>query len=305
MNSIANLFFASKPTSFLTDEQVEITLKPITLFFQNNILSTWPTSYSLCLITFLSSIFFHTFLYYIFSPMITKLLFSNKFYENLKRDIQIEWNSRIVSNIHAMLYITFSVISIFFENAFPTNSIDEKTNFSRIAVVYAAGYFFYDLILVFKHPKLGGIPMLLHHGFVLFGILNMWICDQYWVVLCYYSLLELSTPFVNLRWFLWTCHLKDSIYYTLNGFLMWLVFGLCRMPFVVFGPYLIYINHSRLSYYFGFILYINIVNITLLNVYWYTLMTKKIVEALGAMMFGSEKNLDSKDKAKGKVEKMD
>jgi len=144
----------------------------------------------------------------------------------------------------------------------------------------------------FAELALGSIPMLLHHGFVLYGILSIWYCDRYWVVLAYFSLLEISTPVVNARWFLFTCGLKESTVYAMNGVLLWLVFGLCRMPFVLFGPYLIYVNHTRMfehSVYFATLLYIQIININLLNVYWFSLMTKKIVHTASSMLKATKK----------------
>ncbi|KAF0984319.1 hypothetical protein FDP41_007496 [Naegleria fowleri] len=255
---------------------------------QKNVHPSWTEDYSICLVTFLNSILFHTMIYLVLSPLLSRHF---KSYREGDEETKIEWNSRVVSNVHAILYVLLSCYSIFVENAFPNLSIDEATKMSRVAVLYAGGYFFYDLILIIRYPKLGGIAMLFHHGFVLVGIICIWFCDKYWVVLCYYSILEVSTPFVNGRWFLMCCGLKDSVYYWMNNLLVWLVFGLCRMPFVIFGPYLIYVNNTRMfahNTFFAIFLYIQIANISILNIYWYSLMSKKLVQTASSMLKGKK-----------------
>jgi hypothetical protein len=85
-------------------------------------------------------------------------------------------------------------------------------------------------------------------------------------------LLEISTPFVNLRWCMYDAKMKESQLYTVNGFLMWLTFLFFRIPLVFIIPYYLYITVLEFEavprVLFVFCL-TNYLLISSLNVYWF------------------------------------
>jgi hypothetical protein len=102
-----------------------------------------------------------------------------------------------------------------------------------------AGYLASDLILVLIHGKQWSnyIPNLFHHGFgvycfVLLSYQRAYV--GYCVIGC---TLEVTTPFVNLRYFLSESGMKSHWLYALNGFLIclsWLVVRIVMYGYAVF-----------------------------------------------------------------------
>jgi len=94
---------------------------------------------------------------------------------------------------------------------------------------------------------------------------------------------EFTTPFVNQRWFLEILGWKETGLYSVAGFLMWLSWSLVRIPLVPLTGYLLYINISK----FGeapiiipFVCVFNYIMISILNSYWYYLISKGLIRVL-------------------------
>ena len=134
----------------LLEGKASVALSQLTFQLQESVYSQWTEDYTICLVSFVNSILFHTLVYLVISPLISRTF---KSYREGSEETKIEWNSRMVSNVHAVLYVLLSCYCILIENAFPTFSMDEATKMSRFAVCYAGGYFLYDLVLIFRYPS--------------------------------------------------------------------------------------------------------------------------------------------------------
>jgi hypothetical protein len=116
---------------------------------------------------------------------------------------------------------------------------------------------------------------------------------------------EFSTPFVNNRWFFAVLKKTDSLFYVVNGLLMWLSFLLCR---VIWLPYLLYVfwahrdELSRSEFLVWFVFkrlllllletdtfvcsfraptVVGVIVTLALSTYWYVLITKGLLKAVG------------------------
>lgn len=130
-------------------DQVSAALSQLTMTLQH-VSPSWTEDYSICLVSFVNSLMFHTVIYLVFSPILSRTF---KSYREGSEATKIEWDSRVVSNVHAILWVLLCSYSIFVEDAFPTFAFDESSKMARFAVLYAGGYFAYDLILILKHYK--------------------------------------------------------------------------------------------------------------------------------------------------------
>lgn len=92
-------------------------------------------------------------------------------------------------------------------------------------------------------------------------------------------IVELSTPLVNMRWFLYVCgYPKDSLKFFLNGISMTFIFFLVRIFSIPFYWYKVYTildtpQWSKLKY-FRHVMILTCVCLDVINIYWFKKMFK-------------------------------
>jgi len=110
-----------------------------------------------------------------------------------------------------------------------------STPLSRLIINMATGYFLFDSLAVLLHMGSHGAQYLLHGVLCLvtYGMAAMFDVYHYWGPT--FLLFEVTTLFINARWWFVQMENKDSMGYTLNGLLLimaWLgvriVFGLSQ-----------------------------------------------------------------------------
>ena len=102
-----------------------------------------------------------------------------------------------------------------------------------------AGYLLSDLILVLLHGNKWSafVPNLFHHGFGVYCFALLSHQRSYVGYLVVGCILEITTPFVNLRYFLSESGLKSHWLYALNGLvicLSWFAFRIVMYGYAVF-----------------------------------------------------------------------
>lgn len=172
-------------------------------------------------------------LFYKLSHYFSSAFFST--YRNLPDHDQAEWNSRIVSNVNAVLMCIDMLYTLPMHTGAQAIIFDPSIWLIPIVVTILmcrfAGYITYDLALILIYrKKWKGVPSILFHHVLAFAA---------WGVFMYYgqgmwyfyslSLMEGTTPFVNQHWFFTTCNMKDSKYYMYNGVLMFVGFFVMRV----------------------------------------------------------------------------
>jgi hypothetical protein len=239
----------------------------------------------------LFSIAFHTLCYQAIVPFFSSL-FSSSYreirsqHEKVPSDkkaahVLAEWDSRGVSTIHAIISSTLALYSVFYEGMWSNFQLKFSTEISDIATAFMLGYVLYDLVIVLKYwPKDYG--MLAHHV----------VCvTQHGIVLAYdlcaielgFIITELSTPFVNNRFFLEKCKSKGLLY-KVNGIMIWLAFLLVRLPMIPFVPVMHYMHADQFSRFIplGVLIYQYTLYITIsfLNSYWFYRITLGMIKAI-------------------------
>uniref|UniRef100_A0A8D2LEX2 TLC domain-containing protein n=1 Tax=Varanus komodoensis TaxID=61221 RepID=A0A8D2LEX2_VARKO len=143
---------------------------------------------------------------------------------------QNEWNSRCVSTVHAMIVSFFCLYILWFDDAVNANPICNCSLYVCVHVVF----YILDLLLLVRYWKtLGDSLFVCHHLAALYAygyVLSHGVLPYF---ANFRLLSELSTPFVNLRWFLDVAGWPHSSWLVLaNGLAMMVVFFMVRIAVI-------------------------------------------------------------------------
>ncbi|KAH9717082.1 tlc domain-containing protein [Citrus sinensis] len=155
-----------------------------------------------------------------------------KGYRKLSNEKKLEWNNRGFSTFHAFIASTASLYLLLLSDLFSEDYYDEliinrTSSLSKTVLGISIGYFLSDLAMIlWLYPALGGLEYVLHHGLSMFSIFLALVSGKAQIYILMVLFTEITTPFVNLRWYLDVAGLKSSNIYICNGvalFLGWLV----------------------------------------------------------------------------------
>ncbi|XP_019897547.1 TLC domain-containing protein 4-B isoform X1 [Esox lucius] len=144
---------------------------------------------------------------------------------------KVEWNSRTVSTLHALVVGLFCLYILLFDDAVNEDPVWGDPTLVKINVGMTTGYLISDLLLIFYYWKaIGDKYFVLHHLAALYAY--YYVLGQ--GMLPYFAnfrlLAEFSTPCVNQRWFFEVLgYPKSSRPNIANGMAMAVVFFLVRI----------------------------------------------------------------------------
>ncbi|KAJ6657670.1 hypothetical protein lerEdw1_002171 [Lerista edwardsae] len=155
-------------------------------------------------------------------------------YSTLSSVKKSEWNSRCVSTLHAVIVGLFCLYILWFDDAVNANPIWGEPRLVKLNVAITSGYLLYDLLLLVRYWRtMGDSLFVCHHLAALYAygyVLSRGVLPYFANVRL---LSELSTPFVNLRWFLDAAGWPRSSWLVLaNGLAMTVVFFVVRIAVV-------------------------------------------------------------------------
>uniref|UniRef100_A0A8C1UXP5 TLC domain containing 4b n=1 Tax=Cyprinus carpio TaxID=7962 RepID=A0A8C1UXP5_CYPCA len=148
-----------------------------------------------------------------------------------------DWNSRLVSTVHALIVGLFCVYILWYDDAVNEDPFWGDPNLVKLNVAITCGYLFYDLVLLACNwSAMGDVFFVCHHlaalyayGFVLTRGALPYFAN-------FRLISELSTPFVNQRWFFEALgYPRTHPLVVGNGVAMAIVFFLVRIA--VMPPY--------------------------------------------------------------------
>lgn len=152
-------------------------------------------------------------------------------YKKLAAEKQTEWNSRCVSTIHALIVGFFCLYILWFDDAVNSDPVWGDPRIVKMNVAVTCGYLIYDLLLLIRYWKLmGDVFFICHHLAALYAygyVLSRGVLPYF---ANFRLISEISTPFVNQRWFFDALHYPRSSRPVLfNGVAMAVVFFLVRI----------------------------------------------------------------------------
>ncbi|XP_049735684.1 TLC domain-containing protein 4-like [Elephas maximus indicus] len=163
-------------------------------------------------------------------------------FNSLSWEEKIDWNSRVVSTYHASVVGVFCLYILFFDKALRADPIRGDPWLVNVNIAITSGYLISDLLfLIFYWKAIGETVYIVHHCamlYICFHILKEGILAY---IGNFRLIAEISTPFVNQRWFLRTLrYQKSSEAYIINGVLMTVTFFLTRTAMIPAFYYYLY-----------------------------------------------------------------
>lgn len=176
-------------------------------------------------------------------------LFYFKSYSSLTKIQRTEWNNRGISTIHAIFIAAVSVYFVFLSDLYSDHQHTGVVTFrssalSTFALGVSVGYFISDLAMIcWLYPSLGGIEYVIHHSLSGVAVAYAMFSGEGQLYTFMVLISEVTTPEINLRWYLDTAGLKKSIAYLINGvviFFGWLVARILVFFYMFYHVYLHY-----------------------------------------------------------------
>jgi len=219
------------------------------------------------------------FVVYFVSKRLSPVLFRS--YNKLTKAERSEWNSRVVSDIHA-IWATYGAVLIML-------TLDQFDWFGQSDYIYLfyptlTAYLAYDLLVVIAHRNLWDKGTMLHHTVGILGFLVVMKFNIAHFIANIFYITEATTPFVNQRWFFDKTGMKQSPLYVVNGFIMWLGFLVMR---VGFAPAIFITLHKDFDRIVGILGAPILYSVTAMmfamvmtNTYWWFLISRGLLKAL-------------------------
>lgn len=176
----------------------------------------------------LASTFFFLFIYKVVSPKISHSLFPR--YRSFTPMQRIDWNSRVMSNIHVLIVLTICCHQLRYDIGLRKNPIWCESCLVRPNCAIVIGYLVADLLIMFVNwSVVGEFFFVTHHCVTIYAYFYV----MSYGVLPWFAnfrlLAEFSTPFVNQRWFFDALGLRKSKGYAINGAFLFISFFLARI----------------------------------------------------------------------------
>ncbi|MQM11002.1 hypothetical protein Taro_043902 [Colocasia esculenta] len=212
-----------------------------------------------------------------------------KGYAKLSKSEKIEWNNRGFSTIHAIVVAIVSFYLIVLSDVFKDGSHEEliikrKSAVSDAIFGISLGYFISDLgMILWLFPTLGGKEYLIHHGLSMYAIFLALLSGQahYYILMVLFS--EITTPFINLRWYLDHAGKKNSKFYLWNGIAMsigWLIARILLFIYFFIHMYL-HFDQVKTMFTLGFYSLLTVPSmLAVMNAFWFWKILRGLKKAI-------------------------
>jgi len=173
-------------------------------------------------------------------------------HSKLSKKEKVEWINRSFSTAHAVVvsivaFYLLYISDIFCDDAPYGPVIFRSTILSQFTLGFSCGYFLADMAMMFHHyPNLGRLEFFVHHLLSIISLVLGVHSGHGQVYICMVLLSECTTPFVNLRWFLFALGQKHSKLYYLNGLCLTLFWLVARVLLFIYCFTHMYIHHDQL-----------------------------------------------------------
>ncbi|KAJ1285948.1 hypothetical protein BS78_03G316200 [Paspalum vaginatum] len=212
-----------------------------------------------------------------------------KCYNMLSNKQKVEWNNRSFSTFHALFAAAVSfylvmISDLFNEDVHNGIIIDRKSWLSDSMFGVSIGYFLIDLAMILWHfPYLGGKEYLLHHGLSMYAIGLALLSGKAHMYILMVLFTEVTTPFVNLRWYLDVAGQKTSNLYLYNGvalFVGWLAARIILFIYLFTHMYFRF-DQAKSIFTLGFYSLLAVPStVAVMNVFWFWKILKGMVKTL-------------------------
>lgn len=224
---------------------------------------------------------------YELTGLISPLIF--KGFIKLEKAQQLEWKNRGFSTFHALFAavgsLYFLVVSDLFDEHTKEELLINRSSASLDTFLsMSIGYFLSDLaMIIWTYPTLGGFEYILHHGLSMLALGQALLSGQVQFYILIVLFTEVTTPFVNLRWYLDVAGKKNSTLYMLNGVAMFAGWLVARVILFVFFFYHLFTHFDQLKqvYPMGYYSVLTIPPaLAVMNLVWFRKIAKGLIKTL-------------------------
>ncbi|XP_052586385.1 TLC domain-containing protein 4 [Peromyscus californicus insignis] len=208
-------------------------------------------------------------------------------YNSLSIEKKIEWNSRVVSTCHSLLVGIFGLYLFFFDEPTIADPLWGDSTLVKLNIATASGYLISDLLIILLNWKVIGDKFFVIHHCTALTAYCFVLKDGVLSYIANFRLLaELSSPFVNQRWFFEALkYPKFSKANVINGILMTVVFFTVRIiaiPPLYFFMYSVYGTepYIRLGFAVQCIWITTCFVLDVMNVMWMIKITKGCIKVI-------------------------
>ncbi|XP_052201760.1 uncharacterized protein LOC127807747 isoform X2 [Diospyros lotus] len=198
----------------------------------------------------LGSVFFCKMLYDL-SQLVSTLYFRS--YNALTKIQRIEWNNRAISTFHAIFISSLSLYFVFWSDLFSDEHSGilvtiRSSQLSTFSLGVSVGYFIADLGMIFwLYPSLGGIEYIVHHSLSAIAVAYAMFTGEGQLYTFMVLISEVTTPEINMRWYLDVAGLKRSNAYLINGVVIFFAWLVARILLFVYMFYHVYLHYDQIS----------------------------------------------------------
>ncbi|KAK1308460.1 hypothetical protein QJS10_CPA09g00928 [Acorus calamus] len=223
---------------------------------------------------------------YDISQLISSVYF--KGYLMLTKLQRIDWNNRGMSSVHAVFITVMSLYLVFFSDLYSDDGtgliILRSSPLSSFTLGVSVGYFITDLAMIFwLYPSLGGMEYVLHHLLSAVAIAYAMLSGEGQIYTYMVLISEMTTPGINLRWFLDIAGMKRSKAYLINGVVMFFAWLIARILLFGYLFYHVYLHYDQVEQMqtFGFLLVFCVPSIlAIMNLMWFGKLLKGLKKLL-------------------------
>lgn len=199
-------------------------------------------------------------------------------YNGLTKIQRIEWNNRGVSTLHAIIISTMSLYFVFWSDLFSDHQSTGLITFrnstpSTVTLGVSVGYFISDLgMICWLYPSLGGVEYIVHHSLSAVAVAYSMFTGEGQLYTFMVLISEVTTPEINMRWYLDIAGLKKSNAYLINGVVIFFAWLVARILLFVFMFYHVYLHHDQVMqmHIIGFLLVHGVPSaLAIMNLMWF------------------------------------
>ncbi|XP_010434374.1 PREDICTED: transmembrane protein 56-like [Camelina sativa] len=215
-----------------------------------------------------------------------------KSYSALTKLKRIEWNNRGISTVHAIFISFMAFYFVFFSDLFSDQISHQDFNLmvfrssplSNFGLGVSVGYFLADLAMIFwLYPSLGGSEYIFHHCLSGTAVAYSLFSGEAQLYTYMVLISELTTPEINLRWYLDFAGLKRSKAYLINGVAIFFAWLTARILLFVYMFYHVYTHYDQVvrMHTFGYLLvFVVPIALSVMNLIWFGKIVKGLKKTL-------------------------
>ncbi|KAL5773461.1 hypothetical protein ACOSP7_013050 [Xanthoceras sorbifolium] len=212
-----------------------------------------------------------------------------KTYNSLTKIQRLEWNNRGISTIHAIYITAMSLYFVFWSDLFSDKQFAgfitfRSSSFSTFGLGISVGYFFADLGMIsWLYPSLGGIEYVVHHSLSGIAVAYSMFSGEGQLYTYMVLISEVTTPEINMRWYLDTAGMKRSFAYLINGVTIFFAWLIARILLFVYMFYHVYLHYDQViqMHVMGYLLVFAVPSVlAMMNLIWFWKIIKGLKKTL-------------------------